>query len=167
VPFSITSVTTGESHVIVTDINGEFSTASSWNPHSQHTNRGETDRDGIWFGQLETLNDDLGALLYDTYLIEELPCEANKGYELLSFEVSVYRHNTVIDLGTLTNDHIVVPEIFTTARGPGHGHRQRIRIRKDHHHRHRILQWFEGRPGVHRAWYPYGQGNGRTAAGWR
>lgn len=116
VPFSITSVTTGESHVIVTDINGEFSTASSWNPHSQHTNRGETDRDGIWFGQLETLNDDLGALLYDTYLIEELPCEANKGYELLSFEVSVYRHNTVIDLGTLTNDHIVVPEIFTTAR---------------------------------------------------
>lgn len=116
VPFSITSVTTGESHVIVTDINGEFSTASSWNPHSQHTNRGETDRDGIWFGQLETLNDELGALLYDTYLIEELPCETNKGYELLSFEVSVYRHNTVIDLGTLTNDHIVVPEIFTTAR---------------------------------------------------
>ena len=116
VPFAITSVTTGESHVIVTDINGEFSTASSWNPHSQNTNRGETDRDGIWFGQPETLNDELGALLYDTYLIEELPCEANKGYELLSFEVSVYRHNTVIDLGTLTNDHIVVPEIFTTAR---------------------------------------------------
>ena len=116
VPFSITSVTTGESHVIVTDINGEFNTASSWNPHSQHTNRGETDRDGVWFGQPETLNNDLGALLYDTYLIEELPCEANKGYELLSFEASVYRHNTVIDLGTLTDDHIAVPEIFTTAR---------------------------------------------------
>ena len=116
VPFAITSITTGESHIIVTDINGEFNTASSWNPHSQNTNRGETDRDGIWFGQPETLNDDLGALLYDTYLIEELPCEANKGYALLSFEVSVYRHNIVIDLGTLTNDRIPVPEIFTTAR---------------------------------------------------
>ena len=116
VPFRITSVTTGESHVIVTDVNGEFSTASDWNPHSQNTNRGETDRDGVWFGEPWTLNDDVGALLYDTYTIEELPCEANEGYELLTFEVSVYRHNTVIDLGTLTDDRIVTPEIFTTAR---------------------------------------------------
>lgn len=116
VPFSITSVTTGESHIVVTDINGEFSTASSWNPHSQNTNRGETDRDGVWFGELWTLNDDLGALLYDTYLIEELPCDANEGYELLSFEASIYRHNTVVDLGTLTDDRIPTPEIFTTAR---------------------------------------------------
>jgi len=116
VPFRITSVTTGESHVIVTDVNGEFNTASSWNPHSQNTNRGETDRDGVWFGELWTLNDDLGALPYDTYIIEELCCEANKDYELLTFEVSVYRHNTVIDLGTLTDDYTVTPEIFTTAR---------------------------------------------------
>lgn len=115
IPFAITSVTTGESHVIVTDRNGEFNTASSWNPHSQNTNRGESDRDGVWFGELRVLNDNLGALLYDTYLLEELPCENNKGYELLSFEVSVYRHNVVINLGTLTNDHIPVPEIFTTA----------------------------------------------------
>jgi hypothetical protein len=116
VPFAITSKTTGESHVIVTDRNGEFSTASSWNPHSQNTNRGESDRDGIWFGELRTLDDGNGALLYDTYIIEELHCEANRDYALLTFEVSVYRHNTVIDLGTLTDDRIVVPEIFTTAR---------------------------------------------------
>ena len=115
VSFTITSLTTGESHVIVTDRNGEFSTATSWNPHSQNTNRGETDRDGIWFGELSVLNDNVGALLYDTYLIEELPCESNEGYELLSFTVSIYRHNTVVDLGTLTDDHIPVPEIFTTA----------------------------------------------------
>jgi hypothetical protein len=116
VPFSITSKTTGESHVIVTDVNGHFDTSSAWNPHSQNTNRGETDRDGVWFGEMRTLNDDLGALLFDTYIIEELRCEANKDYELLSFEISVYRHNTVIDLGTLTNDYTVQPEIFTTAR---------------------------------------------------
>lgn len=115
VPFSITSKTTGESHVIVTDKNGELNTASEWNPHSQNTNRGETDRDGVWFGEPETLNDALGALLYDTYEITELPCEANKGYELLSFEVSVYRHNTTIDLGTMTDDYTATPEIFTMA----------------------------------------------------
>ena len=115
VPFSITSKTTGESHIVVTDVNGEFSTASEWNPHSQNTNAGQTDRDGVWFGELDVLDDSKGALLYDDYIIEELPCEANEGFELLSFEVSVYRHNTVIDLGTLTDDYIPVPEIFTTA----------------------------------------------------
>jgi hypothetical protein len=116
VPFAITSVTTGESHTVVTDVNGEFSTASSWNPHSQFTNRGETDRDGVWFGEPGVLDDNMGALLYDTYLMEELPCETNAGYELLTFEVSIYRHNTTVDLGTLTDDRIIVPEIFTTAR---------------------------------------------------
>ncbi len=115
VPFRITSLTTGENHIIVSDANGEINTSSEWNPHSQNTNRGETDRDGVWFGELPTLNDDVGALLYDDYRIEELPCEANEGYELLSFEVSVYRHMAVIDLSTMTDDHIPAPEIFTTA----------------------------------------------------
>lgn len=115
VPFSITSKTTGESHIVITDVNGEFSTASECNPHSQNTNAGQTDRDGVWFGELDALDDGKGALLYDDYIIEELPCEANEGFELLAFEVSVYRHNTIIDLGTLTDDHIPVPEIFTTA----------------------------------------------------
>lgn len=115
IPFSITSKTTGESHIIVTDKNGMFDTSTSWNPHSQNTNRGETDRDGIWFGELSVLNDELGALLYDTYILEEQPCEANANRKLLVFEVSIYRHMTVVDLGTITNDHIPVPEIFTTA----------------------------------------------------
>ena len=52
---------------------------------------------------------------YDDYLIEEQRCEANKDMELLSFEVSIYRHNTTIDLGTLTDDYGKQPEIFTTA----------------------------------------------------
>jgi hypothetical protein len=38
IPFKVTSETTGESHVIVTDENGYASTAASWNPHSQNTN---------------------------------------------------------------------------------------------------------------------------------
>ncbi|WP_066688449.1 VaFE repeat-containing surface-anchored protein [Christensenella intestinihominis] len=116
IPFEIRSLTTGEAHIIVTDKNGELNTSSSWNPHSQNTNRGETDRDGIWFGSMNALDDSLGALLYDDYRLTELPCEANADRELLSFDVSIYRYNTTVDLGTLTNDYVQKPEIFTTAR---------------------------------------------------
>lgn len=115
VPFQITSKTTGEAHTIITDKNGMFDTSTNWNPHSQNTNRGETDRDGIWFGELDVLNNDLGALLYDDYILEELPSDANADKELLRFEVSIYRHMTVVDLGTITNDYIAKSEIFTTA----------------------------------------------------
>ncbi len=38
IPFMLTSQTTGESHIVVTDENGMISTASSWNPHSYNTN---------------------------------------------------------------------------------------------------------------------------------
>lgn len=111
VPFSITSKTTGESHVLVTDKNGYASTASSWNKHTTNTNRGETSEDGIWFGTSKP-NDDKGALLYDDYVIEELRCEANQGMNLLKFDVSIYKDAVTIDLGTLTNDKV---EIATTA----------------------------------------------------
>lgn len=50
VAFCITSATTGESHVLVTDENGMASTAASWCPHSQNTNAGTSSKDGIWFG---------------------------------------------------------------------------------------------------------------------
>lgn len=116
IPFEIRSLTTDEAHVVVTDANGQFDTSSAWNPHSQNTNRGETDRDGVWFGELRVLNDDVGALLYDKYRITELPCEVNADRELLSFDVSIYRHNVTIDLGTVTNDYTQTPEVFTMAR---------------------------------------------------
>ena len=111
VPFTITSVTTGESHTIVTDKNGYASTASKWNKHTQNTNRGETSEDGVWFGS-STPDDSKGALIYDQYVIEEQRCESNKGMSLLKFEVTVYKDSVTIDLGTLTDDLI---EIGTTA----------------------------------------------------
>ena len=115
VPFEIKSKTTGESHIIVTDQNGVLNTASEWTPHSQNTNRGKTDSDGIWFGDINTLDDGLGALLYDTYSITELPCDANKGLILLAFDVSIYRNNTILDLGTLVDPYYPRPAIFTSA----------------------------------------------------
>ena len=111
IPFTITSVTTGESHTIVTDKNGYASTSSKWNKHTQNTNRGETSEDGVWFGS-STPDDSKGALIYDQYVIEEQRCESNKGMNLLKFEVTVYKDSVTIDLGTLTDDLI---EIGTTA----------------------------------------------------
>ena len=115
VPFRITSKTTGESHIIVTDKNGQFSTAADWVSHKQNTNAGKSSEDGIWFGTSEP-DDSKGALLYDTYEIEELRCDSNKGMTLIpAFDVVVSRNKTVVDLGTLTDDYEPEISIHTTA----------------------------------------------------
>lgn len=117
IPFKITASTTGESHVVVTDENGVFDTSASWNSHKTNTNRGETSEDGIWFGDIALVDDGVGALFYDTYTVEELPCEANANYTLFpAVTVRVYRNNVTVDLGTLTNDYIVPPQIGTQAK---------------------------------------------------
>ena len=115
VPFKITSKTTGESHIVVTDKNGQFSTASDWASHKKNTNAGTSSEDGIWFGISEP-DDSKGALLYDTYEIEELSCESNKGMKLIpAFEVVVSRNKVTIDLGTLTDEYEKEITIHTTA----------------------------------------------------
>lgn len=120
VPFKITSKTTGESHIIVTDANGYANTSSSWNLHTNNTNRGQSDEDGIWFemdreGNKTTKVDNaLGALPYDLYVLDEMPCDANKECRLLEgIEIAVTRDSATVKLGTLTDDVI---EIETTAK---------------------------------------------------
>ena len=115
VPFKITSKPTGESHIVVTDKDGQFSTASDWASHKKNTNAGKSSEDGIWFGTSEP-DDSKGALLYDTYEIEELSCETNKGMKLIpAFEVVVSRNKVKIDLGTLTDEYEKEITIHTTA----------------------------------------------------
>ncbi|EGT4050549.1 SrtB-anchored collagen-binding adhesin [Clostridioides difficile] len=115
VPFRITSKTTGESHVVVTDDNGQFSTASDWASHKHNTNAGKTSEDGVWFGTSEP-DDSKGALLYDTYIIEELRCESNKGFKLIPpFEIVISRNKVVVDLGTLTDEYEKEITIHTTS----------------------------------------------------
>ena len=115
VPFRITGKTTGESHIIMTDANGQFSTSSDWVSHKQNTNAGKTSEDGIWFGT-STPDDSKGALLYDTYTIEELRCDSNKGMTLIpAFDVVVSRNKVVVDLGTLTDEYEPEITIHTTA----------------------------------------------------
>ena len=115
VPFRITSKTTGENHVVVTDDNGQFSTSADWASHKHNTNAGKTSEDGVWFGTSEP-DDSKGALPYDTYIIEEMRCDSNKGFELIPpFEIVVSRNNLVVDLGTLTDEYEKEISIHTTA----------------------------------------------------
>lgn len=118
VPFKVTSKTTGESHVIVTDANGQASTAANWNLHTQDTDGG-TARSGVWFGASEP-DDARGALPYDTYAVEEQRCDANADRALIpAFDVSVYKDSTTVQLGTLTDDE--GPAIGTEATDASDG----------------------------------------------
>ena len=56
-------------------------------------------------GTVSEADDGRGALPYDTYTIEELPCESNQGYELIPpFTVSIRKDRITVHLGTMTND---------------------------------------------------------------
>ena len=133
VAFKLTSQTTGESHIVVTDENGEVRTTTEWNPHSQNTNGNDgvedesawDDHNGTWFGLttegwMVDTQDELCALPYDQYTLEELPCAGNAGYELVKVpNITISRNNTVIELGTIDDQFEGVPEIGTTATVDG------------------------------------------------
>lgn len=118
IPFALTAQSTGETHIFITDENGFASTSSDWSPHSSNTNRGETPQDGIWFGELEALDDNKGALYYDTYTIEELPCENNLDRALTPpFDITISRDSYTVNLGTLTNDGLVLTSFASDEDG--------------------------------------------------
>ena len=103
VKFSLTCNDTGESHIIWTDENGYFSTASSYIPHSKDTNS-EAAGSGIWFGN-ETLDDNRGALPYCTYTLKELRCDANKNKykNIQPITFSITSNNQVYSLADVIN----------------------------------------------------------------
>ena len=133
VTFKLISETTGEEHIVVTDENGEVRTETEWNPHSQNTNGNDgvedeaawDDHAGTWFGLttegwMVDVQDELCALPFDTYTVEELRCSGNQGYDLVRVEhVTISRNNTVIYLGTIDDQFEGVPEIGTTATVDG------------------------------------------------
>lgn len=116
IPFRITSLTTGESHIVMTDANGRYSSAKV--KHSVKTNAGDdTNGDpaaGLWFGtdpdgNPVPVDDSLGALPYDTYHIEELPCSANEGMRMWEdvFTIEkdrVYQGAVTVDLSSIENE---------------------------------------------------------------
>ena len=137
VPFRITNKTTGEKHIIVTDENGRFDSATATNTNNAENDNdnftfaaeaaaalmGDTtvdDTDGCWFGALTggTIadeDDSKGAFQYGSYTIEELPSPANWGQKLIEpfdFEVDGDVTGLVYDQGTIIDKTI---RIGTTA----------------------------------------------------
>lgn len=122
IPFRITSKTTGESHIVVTDTNGVVDTSSSINLHSNHTNGYDSISNfdtatyqsyGTWFGKsasnssAASVNDSLGALPYDTYEIVEVSCKQNQFcYDIESEKQTfdIVSNDVTVDLGNWEND---------------------------------------------------------------
>ena len=140
VPFAIENAATGETHVLVTDRNGDASTASSWNRHSTDTNANDAllghegpiaaaDMDpkaGIWFslgedGSSAPVDDSLAALPYGAYTMTELRCEANEGLELITRSFWVERDSTVAKAVWMGLDDQEGPRISTTAKDGADG----------------------------------------------
>ncbi len=160
IPFKLTSKTTGEWHVIVTDKNGLASTESTVaRPHSANTNGNDAqfraedgsfrmpltlDTDaldasaGVWFGLHAdgtpvAVNDGMGALPFDTYELEELRCPANAIFQMIRDEVVVgdTDDKITIDLGTLNNSIVGKPVIATDAYDGVSGNRYDADINAD------------------------------------
>ena len=131
IPFRLTNTTTGESHIIVTDANGYASTSAEWNKHTSDTNANDdaaegewSDTAGIWFGEDAGAapDDDLGALPIGTYTLEELPCEANEGLQLVIQEgISITRDGVTVDLGTIDDPDKGAVYIGTSASDAADG----------------------------------------------
>lgn len=142
VPFLITSKTTGESHVAVTDGRGSIDTSATRTAANAFdaalgadgsidegklaelverygTADGPDAWPGVWFGTAEDgsaaeASSALGALPYDEYELKELACEANEGRQLVEDSFAIVRSDdrAVIDFGTMDD---VEPSIRTNA----------------------------------------------------
>lgn len=144
IPFKLTSKTTGEWHIIVTDKNGMASTQSTTaHPHDGRTNANDEqfraedgsfqmplvlDEEaldataGTWFGlapdgSAVPADNARGALPFDTYELEEIRCSANSLFQMIRDEIVVDEtdDSQVIDLGTLNNTAAGKPELHTSA----------------------------------------------------
>ena len=131
VAFKVTNEATGEAHVIATDRNGNVSTASSWNKHSDNTNGNDglleaesvkaADMDpkaGVWFslgedGSNAEVDDGLAALPYGKYMLEELRSDSNEGYDLVTKTFVVERDSTAAKAVWMSLDDKEGPKIQT------------------------------------------------------
>lgn len=125
VPFKVTALDgqyKGESHIIVTDANGYYTSSAERNEHSGKTNANDAAYDeknvdeskldaasGLWFGPDDAVTDHRGALPYGRYRLDELRCEANMGHQLLKgVEFVISMDEVTVDLGTMMDKQILI-----------------------------------------------------------
>lgn len=123
--FEISSISGNhtENHIVVADANGIVSTEASINPHTNHTNGYDElyysseapiayAGYGTWFGKDKNGNpvpakDNVGALPYGSYLIQELKCDTNMFCTSLNNEKKVFNITTngqVVNLNDAGSD---------------------------------------------------------------
>ena len=125
IPFRITNNTTGETHYILTDANGNFTSATG---KTTNTNANDDvlskygDKDvvpqsvidslakdaGLWFGMgsegtMTAANDSYGSFVYGTYTITELKTEATRNMKMYTSTFTIDTDGKVLDLGTVNN----------------------------------------------------------------
>ena len=125
IPFRITNNTTGETHYILTDANGNFTSATGKTTNTNANDDvlskyGEKDvvpqsvidslaKDaGLWFGMgsegtMTAANDSYGAFVYGTYTITELKTEATRSMKMYTSTFTIDTDGKVLDLGTVNN----------------------------------------------------------------
>ena len=125
IPFCITNNATGETHYILTDANGNFTstTGKTTNTNANDdvlSKYGEKDvvpqsvidslaKDaGLWFGMgsegtMTAANDSYGAFVYGTYTITELKTEATRSMKMYTNTFTIDTDGKVLDLGTVNN----------------------------------------------------------------
>ena len=119
IPFRVTDKKTGESHIIVTDVNGIFDSSVYTNKQRDNANDAAVGADGsvnealldsnsgVWFsGSLNQRPavEGLNSFPYGTYVVEELLTSKNSDYTMISFEFTVYRDAEILDIGTVDNN---------------------------------------------------------------
>lgn len=125
IPFRITNNATGETHYILTDADGNFTSATG---KTTNTNANDDvlskygDKDvvpqsvidslvkdaGLWFGMgsdgtMTSANDSYGAFVYSTYTITELKTEATRSMKMYTNTFTIDTDGKVLDLGTVDN----------------------------------------------------------------
>ena len=125
VPFKITNNATGETHYILTDADGNFTSATGKTNNTNANDEilsqyGEKDvipqnvidslaKDaGLWFGMdsegtMTDAKDSYGAFVYGTYSITELKTEATRNMKMYTNTVTIDTDGKVLDLGTVNN----------------------------------------------------------------
>lgn len=118
--FKLTSKTTGESHLLVTDANGVIDTRYLDMEHANENDLalsedGTIDTSkldpsyGVSFGGVSTR----GALVYDTYELEELRTDTTRTKALIKREVVIDKDIEVLDIGTIENHDIEIRSRLT------------------------------------------------------
>lgn len=142
VAFLVTAESTGERHVIVSGKDGLATTETAVAAHTNDPNRNDNaltftedgkpqvDSDklnasyGTWFaGEVEggaKPNDELCALPYDTYTVDELRCDANEGRDLVQFTFAVTADGICLDMGNVDDPTATVKTEMICDATQGH-----------------------------------------------